>query len=256
MFLQQDATFLAYLDDHDIKVSIDNYEDAVVSLATKSYRQELQRWMGRIHASVDKKASVVELSFRATSSKNSALLLNKYIKFVSEQVKTTQVNKFSLFIKAAKQALLTSQRIVEEKAKNELASLLKKAEYAYQIATEANIVNYQSDFGQSDLLFPINLGTKALKAKIVVLKSITDVGFFKPLLVEKQITLNALNTLTLTDDASFVPFRYLNRVEPPLNRAAPKRARIVVLSTLLAGLLSISILLVRHFWITKKEEQE
>lgn len=47
--------------------------------------------------------------------------------------------------------------------------------------------------------------------------------------------------------------RYLDDVEPPLNRAVPKRALIVILATLLAGMLSIFIAFV-HYFMTKKQD--
>ncbi len=88
-----------------------------------------------------------------------------------------------------------------------------------------------------------------------VLKSIKDLSIIEPSISPLKITLTALNKLQLTEDADFSPFRYLDNVEPPLNRAAPKRALIVILATLLAGMLSIFIALV-HYFMTKREKNE
>ncbi|GLS92303.1 LPS O-antigen length regulator [Psychromonas marina] len=251
LFLENNSFFQQYLTNQGIKIPSAELT-AENELIRESFRKELNNWMSQIKASHDPKNGEVSLSFRTDRKDSSALLLNQYIDFVSEKVKLNQSEKFVLFVNSAKQELSVSLEITKKRVEQELAVMLKKTEYAYQIASQADLSEYQTSRNPDAELFEINLGEKALKAKVTVLKSLTDFSILDPSILQKQITLDALNNLKLIDNQSFVPFRYLEVVEPPFSRAEPKRALIVILATLLAGMLSIFIALV-HYFLTKKE---
>jgi chain length determinant protein (polysaccharide antigen chain regulator) len=251
-FLEKNSAFLAYLQAKQIAVPGQETEKSGQE-SRQQYLIVLNAWMNEINANLDSKASEVALSFRSATKVSSAQLLNEYILFIGENVKQNQFEKFLLFVDSAKNELQVSLEMSEQKALRELAILLQKTEYAYQIASHSGLVEYQATLNKEGDLFQINLGEKALKAKVDVLKSIQDLSVLEPSLATMTITLNALNKLEFSDDRSFTPYRYLEVVEPPLNRAAPKRALIVILATLLAGMLSIFIALV-HYFMTKKEQ--
>lgn len=251
-FLEKNSVFLAYLQAKQISVP-DKKTGASGQESRQQYLVALNDWMKEINATLDGKTSEMALSFRSATKESSAELLNEYILFVGENVKQNQFEKFLLFVGSAKNELQVSLQMTEQKALRELAVLLQKTEYAYQIASHSGLVEYQATLNKEGELFQINLGEKALKAKINVLKSLKDLSMLEPSLATMTITLDALNKLEFSDDRSFTPYRYLEVVEPPLNRAAPKRALIVILATLLAGMLSIFIALV-HYFMTKKED--
>ncbi|HEY5714774.1 MAG TPA: chain length determinant-like protein, partial [Psychromonas sp.] len=251
-FLEKNSVFLAYLQAKQIS-GPSNESGASTAESRQNYSVVLNDWMREINATLDSKTSEVTLSFRSANKDSSAELLNEYILFIGENVKQNQVEKFLLFVDSAKNELQVSLAMSEERAARELATLLQKTEYAYQIASHSGLVDYKANLNKEGELFQINLGEKALKAKIDVLKSIKDLSVLEPSLATMSITLNALNKIEFADDRSFTPYRYLEVVEPPLNRAAPKRALIVILATLLAGMLSIFIALV-HYFMTKKEQ--
>ncbi|MFT6985139.1 MAG: chain length determinant protein (polysaccharide antigen chain regulator) [Psychromonas sp.] len=251
-FLEKNSAFLAYLQAQQISVP-SKERRASDQESRQNYLMVLNHWMKEINATFDSKTSEVALSFRSATKASSAELLNEYILFIGENVKQNQVEKFLLFVDSAKNELQVSLSMTEQRAARELAILLQKTEYAYQIASHSGLVEYKTNLNKEDELFQINLGEKALKAKINVLKSIQDLSVLAPSLATMAITLDALNKLEFADDRSFIPYRYLEVVEEPLNRAAPKRALIVILATLLAGMLSIFIALV-HYFMTKKQE--
>jgi len=251
IFLEKSSVFLDYLATQGVEVP-SNALTAENQLIREAYRKQLNQWMGQINASHDKKNGELTLSFRTPSKDSSAQLLNEYIVFISNEVKDNQFEKFIMFVDSSKQELAVSIELTKKRVEQELAIMLKKTEYAYLIASQAELVSYQTNINPEAELFEINLGKKALKAKVAVLKSITDFSILEPSIAEKQITLDSLNKMKFIDDRSFTPFRYLEIVEPPFARAQPKRALIVILSTLLAGMLSIFIALV-HYFFTKKE---
>jgi chain length determinant protein (polysaccharide antigen chain regulator) len=253
LFLEENNFFLEYLSSKEIQVPSDELS-AENQLLRGAYRVVLNSWMKDISASLDAKSGELVLLFRTPEKNASALLLNEYISFISKEVKDNQLEKFMLFVDSSKQELSISIDITKKRVKQQLAGMLKKTEYAYQIASQAELVNYKASLNIEEELFQINLGEKALKAKVAVLKSMTDLSLLDPTISEKQITLDALNQFEFVDDRAFTPFRYLEVVEPPLTRAAPKRALIVVLATLLAGMLSIFFALVHHF-MTKKDDE-
>jgi|GEM_PF-2439700 len=251
-FLEKNTAFLAYLKAKQIAVP-NNQRTASAQESRQQYLVALNNWMKEINANFDSKTSELTLSFRSATKASSAELLNEYILFIGENVKQNQVEKFLLFVDSAKNELQVSLQMSEQKAIRELAILLQKTEYAYQIASHSGLVEYQANLNKEGELFQINLGEKALKAKIDVLKSIKDLSVLEPSLATMKITLDALNKLEFADNRSFTPYRYLEVVDPPLNRAAPKRALIVILATLLAGMLSVFIALV-HYFMTKEEQ--
>ncbi|PKF61917.1 chain length determinant-like protein [Psychromonas sp. psych-6C06] len=251
LFLVKNETFNEYLASKNVAIPTDELT-AENQLIREAYRKVLNEWMASISASLDAKSGELTLSFRSNTKSSSAKLLNDYIDFVSKDVKENQFDKFLIFVDSSKKDLSVSIDITKKRVEQSLALMLKKTEYAYQIASQAELVDYQTNLNPNKELFEINLGEKALKAKVAVLKSITDLSLIDSSISEKQITLDSLNQLQFSDERSFSPFRYLEIVEPPLARAAPKRALIVILATLLAGMLSIFIALV-HYFLTKKE---
>jgi LPS O-antigen subunit length determinant protein (WzzB/FepE family) len=249
-FLEDNKVFIDYLALQEVQLPTQELT-AENQLIRATYSKSLNVWMNEISASYDKKSGEVTLSFRTPGRYSSAELLNAYILFVSNQVRDNQLEQFKMFIDSSVQQLEVSIDINKKRVQQQLSVLLKKTQYAYKIASVAELVDYQTNLNPEEELFQLNLGQKALKAKIDVLKSITDLSLLDPSISQKQIILDSLRNLTLTDEHSFAPFRYLQVVEPPLGRAAPKRALIVILATLLAGMLSIFIALV-HYFMTKK----
>ncbi|EJL6463843.1 LPS O-antigen chain length determinant protein WzzB [Vibrio cholerae] len=207
-----------------------------------------EEWFERIQASaVDKKANdIFTLSFQSVDKASSLTLLNDYIQFVNQTL-NQQLNANLISTLAAKYGELTQQeKNLQQQAQLRLHVELERTQYALNIAEAADIKQPVQNLGEQEI-FAINIGSRALKAKVDALKSIKDLSVFEPRLAILQIKRSQLNVDALSAGAqwSVNGFYYLDQPEQPLTRDKPKRALIVVLGALLGGMLGVAIVLVR-----------
>lgn len=236
-FMQTNPTFLTLQ-----KQMLDQIDDPEVM--QKLYEE----WFERIQASaVDKKANdIFTLSFQSVDKASSLTLLNEYIKFVNQTL-NQQLNDDLLSTLATKYGELTQQeKNLQQQAQLRLQVELERTQYALNIAEAADIKQPVQNLGEQEL-FAINIGSRALKAKVDALKSIKDLSVFEPRLMILQSKLSQFDLETLSAEVkwSVNGFYYLDQPEQPLTRDKPKRALIVVLGGLLGGMLGVVIVLVR-----------
>ncbi|HCJ6872864.1 TPA: LPS O-antigen chain length determinant protein WzzB [Vibrio cholerae] len=236
-FMQTNPTFLTLQ-----KQMLDQIDDPEVM--QKLYEE----WFERIQASaVDKKANdIFTLSFQSVDKASSLTLLNEYIKFVNQTL-NQQLNDDLLSTLATKYGELTQQeKNLLEQAQLRLHVELERTQYALNIAEAADIKQPVQNLGEQEL-FAINIGSRALKAKVDALKSIKDLSVFEPRLAILQSKLSQFDLETLSAEAKWLVngFYYLDQPEQPLSRDKPKRALIVVLGGLLGGMLGVVMVLVR-----------
>ncbi|MCQ0983642.1 LPS chain length-determining protein [Vibrio cholerae] len=207
-----------------------------------------EEWFERIQASaVDKKANdIFTLSFQSVDKASSLTLLNDYIQFVNQTL-NQQLNANLISILTAKYGELAQQeKNLLQQAQLRLHVELERTQYALNIAEAADIKQPVQNLGEQEI-FAINIGSRALKAKVDALKSIKDLSVFEPRLAILQSKLSQFDLETLSAEAkwSINGFYYLDQPEQPLTRDKPKRALIVVLGGLLGGMLGVAIVLVR-----------
>ncbi|EEX67091.1 LPS O-antigen chain length determinant protein WzzB [Vibrio metoecus] len=207
-----------------------------------------EEWFERIQASaVDKNANeIFTLSFQSVDKASSLTLLNDYVQFVNQTL-NQKLNQDLVSTLAAKQVELTQQQqSLLQQAQFSLQVELERTQYALNIAEAADIKQPVQNLGEQEL-FAINIGSRALKAKVDALKSIKDLSVFEPRLAILQSKLSQLNVDVLSAEAqwSVNGFYYLDQPEQPLTRDKPKRSLIVVLGSLLGGILGVAIVLVR-----------
>ncbi|EOX1297753.1 LPS O-antigen chain length determinant protein WzzB [Vibrio cholerae] len=207
-----------------------------------------EEWFERIQASaVDKKANdIFTLSFQSVDKASSLTLLSDYIQFVNQTL-NQQLNANLISTLAAKYGELTQQeKNLLQQAQLRLHVELERTQYALNIAEAADIKQPVQNLGEQEI-FAINIGSRALKAKVDALKSIKDLSVFEPRLAILQSKLSQVDLETLSAEAkwSVNGFYYLDQPEQPLTRDKPKRALIVVLGSLLGGMLGVAIVLVR-----------
>ncbi|HGS4451906.1 TPA: LPS O-antigen chain length determinant protein WzzB [Vibrio cholerae] len=205
-------------------------------------------WFERIQASaVDKKANdIFTLSFQSVDKASSLTLLNDYIQFVNQTL-NQHLNDDLTSTLATKYGELTQQeKNLLQQAQLRLHVELERTQYALNITEAADIKQPVQNLGEQEL-FAINIGSRALKAKVDALKSIKDLSVFEPRLAILQSKLSQFDLETLSAEAkwSVNGFYYLDQPEQPLTRDKPKRALIVVLGALLGGMLGVAIVLVR-----------
>ncbi|MBJ6879695.1 LPS O-antigen chain length determinant protein WzzB [Vibrio cholerae] len=213
-----------------------------------------ESWFSRIQASVvDKNNDTFTLSFQSVDKASSLTLLNDYVQFVNQNL-NQQLNYDLISILAAKYGELTQQeKSLIQQAQLRLQVELERTQYALMIAEAADIQKPVQNLGEQEI-FAINIGSRALKAKVDALKSIKDLSVFEPRLAILQSKLSQFDLETLSAEAkwSVNGFYYLDQPEQPLTRDKPKRALIVVLGTLLGGMLGVAMVLVRFAF--RKEE--
>ncbi|ENO7842178.1 LPS O-antigen chain length determinant protein WzzB [Vibrio cholerae] len=245
-FMQTNPTFLTL---HLQKQMLEQTNDPEVM--QKLYEE----WFERIQASaVDKKANdIFTLSFQSVDKTSSLALLNDYIQFVNQTL-NQQLNDDLISTLAAKYGELTQQeKNLLQQAQLRLHVELERTQYALNIAEAADIKQPVQNLGEQEI-FAINIGSRALKAKVDALKSIKDLSVFEPRLAILQSKLSQFDLEALSAEAkwSVNGFYYLDQPEQPLTRDKPKRALIVVLGALLGGMLGVAIVLVRFAF--RKEE--
>ncbi|WP_336942201.1 LPS O-antigen chain length determinant protein WzzB [Vibrio cholerae] len=205
-------------------------------------------WFERIQASaVDKNSNdIFTLSFQSVDKTSSLTLLNDYVQFVNQTL-NQQLNANLISTLTVKYGELAQQeKNLLQQAQLRLHVELERTQYALNIAEAADIKQPVQNLGEQEL-FAINIGSRALKAKVDALKSIKDLSVFEPRLAILQSKLSQFDLETLSADAkwSVSGFYYLDQPEQPLTRDKPKRALIVVLGCLLGGMLGVAIVLVR-----------
>ena len=168
--------------------------------------------------------------------------------YISEKVKNNLYENLLMLVDMHKQRTIIGLDIAKKTAKAKLDIEIKKTEYAYNIASNVNIYNYQSGLDSKEDLFDINLGTKALREKSNYLKLLADdLNILDPEISKMQIVLNGLNSFIINKNQNFVPFSYLDTTETTLDRISPKRALIVILAILRAIIFSTIIALTHNY---------
>ncbi|EHY0935652.1 LPS chain length-determining protein [Vibrio cholerae] len=214
-----------------------------------------EEWFDRIQASaVDKKANdIFTLSFQSVDKASSLTLLNDYVQFVNQTL-NQQLNANLISTLAAKYGeLIQQEKNLLQQAQLRLQVELERTQYALSIAEAADIKQPVQNLGEQEI-FAINIGSRALKAKVDALKSIKDLSVFEPRLAILQSKLSQFDLETLSTEAkwSINGFYYLDQPELPLTIDKPQRALIVLLGGMLGGMLSVAMVLVRFSF--RKEE--
>ncbi|GIA88048.1 chain-length determining protein [Vibrio cholerae] len=215
-----------------------------------------EEWFDRIQASaVDKNSNdIFTLSFQSVDKASSLTLLNDYVQFVNQTL-NQQLNANLISTLAAKYGeLIQQEKNLLQQAQLRLQVELERTQYALNIAEAADIKQPVQNLGEQEI-FAINIGSRALKAKVDALKSIKDLSVFEPRLAILQSKLSQFDLETLSVEAkwSVNGFYYLDQPEQPLTRDKPKRALIVVLGGMLGGMLGVAIVLVRFAFRSEEE---
>ncbi|EOX3451926.1 LPS O-antigen chain length determinant protein WzzB [Vibrio cholerae] len=214
-----------------------------------------EEWFERIKASaVGKNNDTFTLIFQSVDKTSSLTLLSDYIQFVNQTL-NQQLNANLISTLAAKYGELTQQeKNLQQQAQLRLQVELERTQYALNIAEAADIKQPVQNLGEQEI-FAINIGSRALKAKVDALKSIKDLSVFEPRLAILQSKLSQfeLETLSAETKWSVNGFYYLDQPEQPLTRDTPKRALIVVLGGMLGGILGVAMVLVRFAFRTEEK---
>ncbi|MCC2524549.1 LPS O-antigen chain length determinant protein WzzB [Vibrio coralliilyticus] len=232
------------------KVSSETNDEELI----KARRALYSDWSGRISAKAGNpknKLTPYDISFQSTTSESSYLLLVNYIKTIKSKVHQDALNNLEAIVSAKKDELVQQKKILETQAKNRLLVEADRARYALSIAKAAGVTSPIQTNGNREL-FGIDMGSKALAAKVEALNSIKNLSVIEPRLQQINAKLQMLEDLKVDRSIDFQTFRFLENVEQPITRDKPKRTLIVILGTLLGGMLGMAIVLIR--FVFRREE--
>ncbi len=212
----------------------------------KARRFLYSEWFEKISAKAENPKndmSPYNISFQSTTSESSYLLLVNYIKTIKIKTHQDALNNLEAIVSAKKDELVQQKKILETQAKNRLLVEADRARYALSIAKAAGVTSPIQTSGSREL-FGIDMGSKALAAKVDALNSIKNLSVIEPRLQQINAKLQMLKDLKLDRSIDFQTFRFLENVEQPITRDKPKRTLIVILGTLLGGMLGTAIVLI------------
>lgn len=204
-------------------------------------------WFDKITANpINKKSetSPYQISFQSTTKESSYSLLNKYIAIIERNTHQDALNNLQAVVNVKRNELVQQKIMLERQALNKLLIEAERAKYAMDIAKAAGVTQPIQTNSDKEI-FSIDLGTKALAAKVKALESVKNLSVVEPRLQQIDAKLEMLKTLKIDHSIQFQTFRFLENVEQPITRDKPKRALIAVLGTLLGGMLGVAIVLVR-----------
>lgn len=244
-FFDNNETFLAFKNQLEQSANAD---------AEDAQRKLYSEWYQKIKAVPAEKgrSDVYNISLQATTQIDSFNLLNDYIEMIAKEVHIDAMNNLSAALEAQKTQLKQQKIILESQAKQRLNVELQRAKYAYEIAEAASVNTPVQNLGDNEL-FAINLGARAIKAKIAAIESVKNMNVIEPRLPQIEAKLDLMNTMSIDQGVELQSYRFIEEVEQPIGRDKPKRALIAVLGALLGGMLGVGIVLVR-FAFGRKEE--
>lgn len=236
----------AFLDSSEEFKQFKQQLDADADADADAQRQLYSAWFNKIAAKQDGKGNNTpfDISFQSTTKDSSYKLLIEYIGVIKQDAHQDALNNLQAIVDSKRNELVQQKRILETQAENKLKVEAERAKYALEIAKAAN-VSQPIQTNSDKEIFGIDLGTKALAAKVTALESVKNLSVVEPRLQQIEAKLDMLKNLEIDRSVQFQTFRFLENVEQPITRDKPKRALIAVLGTLLGGMLGVAIVLVR-----------
>ena len=230
-FLTQSAYIKQLLTDDGINSAreqslfINNYREKFIMLTRKSKSDETEY-------------PSFGLSISARSAEAALSLLTDYTNFINNTVRDEIKAKLLLARNRTLEGMKKELEMTSLTAQSNLDSTIQRTDYAAKIAMAAS-KNSTANMSQvDDKDFPIALGAEGLKRKLELLKSIKDPAQLEPKITLLKQRISQLESIQITA-LEFTPFSYLKAPELPLQKEAPKRALIVLMSTLAGFLFSL-----------------
>lgn len=215
--------------------------------AQDAIRKLYSEWFERISATKlnpKDEISPYTLSLQSIGKNSSYDLLTGYLEMIDVQTHEDALNNLKAVVSAKKNELAQQKNILMAQAKARLSVEAEKAEYALGIAEAADI-RQPIQSGDGSELFSIDMGSKALDAKVKALNSIKNLSIIEPRLEQINAKLTMLDNLKVDTNINFQTYKILEDIEKPVSRDKPKRALIAILGTLLGGMLGVAIVLIR-----------
>ncbi|MDO6707179.1 LPS O-antigen chain length determinant protein WzzB [Photobacterium sp. 1_MG-2023] len=234
-FLMNSTNFQQYLTENQISEADEENMD-----------RTLENWFDKISAQPASKqeSDIYVINLQATTSNSSFQMLKQYIDYVSAKVYHDTLANVQALVLAKENELQQQLRVLRNQASSYLAVEKERTQYALDIASAADVNQPVQNLGDGEI-FAINLGSKALAAKVSALESVKNLSVVEPRIQQVEARLSLLRGTALDKDIRFQTYRFLENVEKPITKDKPKRALIVVIATLLGGMLGVAFVLIR-----------
>lgn len=206
----------------------------------------LENWFDKITAQQASKqeADTFVINLQATTSNSSFDMLKQYIDFVSAKVYNDTLANVQALVSAKEYELKQQLKVLRSQASSYLQVEKERTQYALNIASAADVNQPVQNLGDNEI-FAINLGAKALAAKVNALESVKNLSVVEPRIQQVEARLSLLQGTELDKNIKFKTYRFLENVEKPVTKDKPKRSLIVVIATLLGGMLGVAFVLIR-----------
>ena len=185
-----------------------------------------------------------KLRVYSSSSKLSYEILNEYIKYTNEET------------------LNTIKLKLRDVVNDEYLKLNKKYEFEYNIAkmklekeiimnkaalkvTEAAKIEYPLKNVKGDFIFPINLGSKLLKQRGIMLENIHDMVVFNIDLFDIEYKLKSIKNITFKNLKLMNSFSYIEKPNIPTHYVLNKKIVIILLGITLGLIFGVLLTLCR-----------
>lgn len=224
-----------FLQQHDV---FDQYK-AAQGADEENEEKILVRWSSSITATAVKaEPKNFDLSAVSWTATNSHKVLVDYINFTNNQViKELQMNLTSLLANRVNE-LESQLRTREQNAKMNIEREINRLTHSLAIAKAAGIQTPIVDPGTRDI-FEINLGQKAIQAKITELKSITNLAVMNVEILNIRSQLAEAEAIEFNSPPVFNSYKFTQRPAAPLSRSAPKTILIILAGIIVGGIIGV-----------------
>src|SRR5690606_23677363 len=185
----------------------------------------LNQWSKGITASSNKSTpNEFELTFTATRATDSSDLLTEYVRFSNSQVAEDFHQNIASMLTQRIGELERIKSTLGLNTRNRSSRAIERLSHSLAIAKAANINAPIVDPGTTDE-FNINLGPRAIGAKIAELKSLKNLGVIEPGIITVQNQLSAAGNIDLSQRPVFEAYKFIQTPAVPLSRSHPKTLR-------------------------------
>lgn len=206
----------------------------------------LNNWITDISATSDKNTpDEFELSFMGGTAIESQSLLMEYIQFSNSKVAEDFHHNVTSMVNQRVDELKQTFKTLESNTRNRVNREIERLTHSLAIAKAANINTPIIDPGTKDE-FDINLGTRAIEAKIQELKSLDNLAVIEPGILNVQNQLSAAESIDLTGTPTFEAYKFIQAPTEPLSRSQPKTLLILLACMMIGGIVGVVIVIIKN----------
>lgn len=202
-------------------------------------------WIKRITVKkIENRDDFYQIAFQSKTKESSYLFLTQYIEMVKRRTHQEALNNLQAIVDSKRNELVQQREMLEAQAESKLLVEIQRAKYALEIAKSAGVAQPILT-NSKDEMFDIELGAKAIAAKIKALESIKNLSVIEPRLQQVNAKLKIIESLKTDHSIQFQTVSFLENVKQPITRDRPKRVLIVILGAILGVMLGVVIALAR-----------